>query len=99
MELSEVRNRLVRNYQYYKSNYDLDNKREANLVYRDLYNVEYTKLRFCCDLSFSYLHWSLIEQIEKGTMLITDVDDETVEKLLLNILPHGDTILHKLHKK
>lgn len=47
-------------------------------------------------LSFSYFHWSLIEQIQNGLMSIDDIDDDILETLLFIILPGGSTLLHRL---
>lgn len=44
------------------------------------------------------MHWSLMEQLNEGKINIEDVDQEQVELLLYNILPGGDTVLHKLSK-
>jgi hypothetical protein len=51
---------------------------------------------FFVDLSFSYLHWTIIEKLEQGELKIGAIDKATLEMLLLNILPGGNTILHSL---
>lgn len=61
--------RLKRKYQHYKSAYFLDKKRDMNALYSVLHTVDYdvkeTKERYCADLSFTFLHWNLIEQLEE----------------------------------
>lgn len=54
---------------------------------------------YLIDLSFSYFHWTIIEQIEAGTLKIKNIDDKTLELILYNILPGGNTILHRLCEK
>lgn len=46
--------------------------------------------------SFTFLHWSIIEQIQKRELSIEDVDEDIFKTLLFNILPGGDTIIHRL---
>ena len=41
---------------------------------------------------------SLIEQLQKGLISIDDIADELFESLLFNILPGGDTVMHRLCK-
>jgi hypothetical protein len=49
------------------------------------------------DFSFSYLHWNLMEQLGSGKITFDQIDNQQVENLFYNILPGGNTILHKLH--
>ena len=51
------------------------------------------------DLSFTFLHWNLIEQLEKELIEPHQIDAEQVERLIYNILPGGDTFLHILADK
>ena len=46
--------------------------------------------------SFTFLHWSLIDQILKKQIKIKDLEDPVIEELLYNILPGGNTVLHLL---
>lgn len=48
------------------------------------------------DMSFTFLHWKMMEQLEKKALQIELIDNSQVELLLYNILPGGNTILHKL---
>jgi hypothetical protein len=48
------------------------------------------------DMSFSFLHWSLIEQIKNGDLEVQDLEPEVVNLILYNILPGGNTVLHLL---
>jgi hypothetical protein len=46
--------------------------------------------------SFTFLHWSIIEQILKRKVKIKNLEDPVIEQLLYNILPGGNTVLHLL---
>jgi hypothetical protein len=50
------------------------------------------------DLSFTYLHWKLMEQVDLGGVPLEMIDDSQIEIMCYNILPGGNTIMHKLHK-
>ena len=47
-------------------------------------------------MSFTYLHWRLIEKIKANEIKIDEVDDEIVKMISFNILPMGKTFLHEL---
>jgi hypothetical protein len=49
--------------------------------------------------SFTFLHWSLIDQLLKGKIKVKDLEDAVTEQLLYNILPGGNTVLHLLISK
>ena len=51
-------------------------------------SAQYTK-KFLSDLSFSYITWSLIEQLVSGDVEVDDLDDDTVQQISFTILPHG----------
>ena len=95
--------RLKRKYQHYKSAYYLDKKRDPQALYQVLntvdYNVQYTAERFVADLSFTFLHWNLMEQLENEEIDADQIDNEQVQRLIYNILPGGETFLHKLADK
>ena len=87
--------RLKRIYQDYKSNYFLDNKR--GIV--NTYDLIVRKDRAKCDYnesSFSYYHWSLIDQLYTGKINIADLENPTIEHLVYVILPGGNSIFHLL---
>lgn len=48
------------------------------------------------DLSFTYLHWKIMEQLETKNLTIDLIDNQQIELLFYNIIPGGDTIMHKL---
>lgn len=50
------------------------------------------------DMSFTFLHWKMMEQLDQKTIDIDLIDDEQIMLMCYNILPGGDTILHKLHQ-
>ncbi len=52
--------------------------------------------RFQIELSFTFVHWNLIEQLKAGELSINDVDEQQAEALCYNILPGGNTYVHKL---
>jgi len=45
-------------------------------------------------LSFTYLHWSLMHQVGKGEINVTDINENQLQAMLYNILPLGNTTLH-----
>ena len=61
----DVVERLKRKYQDYKAAYYLDKKRDPHSLYKELFTVDYqiddTEGRFVADLSFTFLHWKLME--------------------------------------
>ena len=46
------------------------------------------------DLSFSFLNWNIIEELDEDIIDFNDLDDNIIECLLFNILPGGRTVLH-----
>jgi hypothetical protein len=48
------------------------------------------------DTSFTFLHWKIMEQMEQMNLSIDLIDDKQIELLCYNILPGGNTVLHKL---
>jgi hypothetical protein len=48
------------------------------------------------DMSFTFLHWKIMEQLEKKRLQIELIDNSQIALLFYNILPGGDTVLHKL---
>jgi hypothetical protein len=48
----------------------LDNHQDAKCLYPNLFTVDYTlegfEGRYVADLSFSFLHWNLMEKLESG---------------------------------
>lgn len=47
-------------------------------------------------MSFSFLTWRTIEQLDSGELEIEDLDDDTIKQLSFTILPGGQTVLHHL---
>jgi hypothetical protein len=60
------------------------------------YSLEGSRGKFIADLSFSFLHWNLLEKLESGQIQLAQIDDNQFTKLIYNILPGGDTIFHRL---
>mmetsp|Transcript_24585 Transcript_24585/g.38154 ORF Transcript_24585/g.38154 Transcript_24585/m.38154 type:complete len:357 (-) Transcript_24585:2032-3102(-) len=99
--------RLIRKSQAYKSAYFMKSSEylhEEKSMYEFMFNVDFQASRlysnsFFCDLSFSYITWRLIEQLEKNEISIDELDDESVRQITFTILPFGETALHRLFFK
>eukprot|EP00347_Sterkiella_histriomuscorum_P017370 403349643 len=95
--------RLKRKYQQVKSAYYLESKRDPHALYQVLHTVDYkiqnTNERFVADLSFTFLHWNLMEQLESEEIEAYQIDNEQVQRLIYNILPGGNTFMHVLADK
>ena len=50
-------------------------------------------------MSFSYVSWRSIEQLESGQLKISDLDHDAIKKINLTILPKCQTAFHKLYEK
>ena len=46
-------------------------------------------LPYYSSLSFTYLHWAIVEQVTSGNLELQDLDEETLKVLQFNILPNG----------
>jgi hypothetical protein len=82
VDLDNVLERLKRKYQAYKSATLLEMKESPKDLYAELISVDYLILqeineneeddtpldRYVIDQSFTFLHWNLIEQLQKGTL-------------------------------
>ena len=60
------------------------------------YSLDNYRGKFVADLSFSYLHWNLMEKLESGQITIDQIDTNQFTKLIYNILPGGETVFHRL---
>ena len=69
-------------------------------MYEDVFSVDYQqdkcKGMFTADLSFTFLHWQMIEQLEKGELELENIEKSQIELLCYNIIPGGNTVIHKL---
>jgi hypothetical protein len=67
LALSQVKERLIRKYQAYKSAYYLDNKKKSFQLYPELINIDYAvdncKNLYVADFSFTFLSWRIIEKL------------------------------------
>mmetsp|Transcript_33876 Transcript_33876/g.24922 ORF Transcript_33876/g.24922 Transcript_33876/m.24922 type:complete len:137 (+) Transcript_33876:2982-3392(+) len=99
LELYEIHERLLRNYQFYKRAYFMEGKVTPGEMYPELFYVDFkvgdeVDHRVVGDLSFSYLHWILIEQLAEESMQIDWIDESQIQLLIYNILPGGNTVMH-----
>jgi hypothetical protein len=66
--VSQVKDRLIRKYQAYKSAYYLEHKQSAITIYDEIFTVDYqldnTRGMHVADMSFTFLHWKIMEQLE-----------------------------------
>ena len=76
----------------------LDKQFYENLFTVD-FNVDNCKDRYVVDLSFTFLHWNLIELLAKGRIQVDQIDQEQLECMCYNILPGGENFAHKLEEK
>jgi hypothetical protein len=100
--LDECLKTLKKRYQSYKSAYNIQLALDPDHdLYEDIISVDYRiedcKGKFETDMSFSFLHWRLIEQLKEGKIGVVHLDRELVELIFYNILPHGNTVLHLVH--
>ena len=56
------------------------------------YNLDGAKGNFVSDLSFSFLHWNIIEQLNSGALDVEEVDQEQIQKIIYNIIPNASPI-------
>ena len=101
-DLADCLRTLKKRYQYYKSGYNMMKVIDPNYNhYQDIFSLDYRidncKGQFEVDMSFSYLHWSLIEQLLSGKITVDSLDEDVIEMIFYNILPHGNTVLHIVH--
>eukprot|EP00347_Sterkiella_histriomuscorum_P009906 403339425 len=101
LQFSQIKERLIRKYQAYKSAIYLDQKRQSFQLYPILINVDYSidncKNLYIADFSFTFLSWRIIEKLQSSELDIKMFDETMIELICYNILPGGDTILHKLY--
>ena len=62
----------------------------------DYQSMMYETFKFFSDMSFSFLTWRTIEQLESGDVELDDLDDDAIKQISFTILPGGQTVLHKL---
>ena len=80
LPLTDTLQRLQLKYLKYKSALYLDELTEEIPLYRQMFTVDYTvdqySGRYVADLSFSYLHWSLMEKLQMGMIRVDQIDLE-----------------------
>jgi hypothetical protein len=55
--------------------------------------------RHIAELSFTYLHWRIIEDLSMDKIGWDAIDDEQLKNIALVILPGGTTVFHYLYDK
>lgn len=79
LQLYQVKERLMKKYQDYKTAYYLEHKREPFSLYTELFTVDYQvdngRGLFMADMSFTFLHWKIMEQLEKKRLEISLIDN------------------------
>lgn len=77
LTVKDTLQRLQIKYQQLKSAYLMEGKRE-NQLYPILFTVDYDvdefKGRYVADLSFTFLHWNLMEKMENGKITTDKID-------------------------
>eukprot|EP00347_Sterkiella_histriomuscorum_P013502 403364473 len=84
--------RLKRKYQEYKSAYYLNPYCNAN----DLVNVMIQNDGLYTEASFTFVSWSLIEQLKDNVISLDELEPALLESVIYNIIPGGRTIFHAL---
>ena len=58
---------------------------------KNLFSVDFRinecKGRYVSDISFTFLHWNLMEQLGAEKITFNQIDNQQVENLFYNILP------------
>ncbi len=66
------------------------------------YSVDNSKYKYVAEMSFTYLHWKLIELMKskaESEFTLSSIDNSQVKQIAFNILPGCNTILHHIVKK
>lgn len=82
-------------YQTYKSELYLMGKTKSEELYDALITVDQHDIKIF-EHSFTFLHWSIMEQLAHKKISVDEISDEVLQMLIYNIIPGGNTILHKL---
>lgn len=53
-----------------------------------MFNID-NNLHHHNETSFSYVHWSLMEQLRDGVLNVEDLEPDLIETLVYNIIPGG----------
>lgn len=79
LDQEDTFNRLRRKYQFYKSAYFLYNQRVPHQLYNGLFEVDHLagagQDRYIIDMSFTFLHWKIMELLVDGEISINQVDE------------------------
>lgn len=91
--IEDIKERLKRRVRAYKSTYLLDGKRRSADLYSQLITVDFDLEKYqgklLAEMSFTFLHWRIMELIIKGELDIRHVHQDFLEMICFNILPGG----------
>jgi hypothetical protein len=95
IEIANVLQNLVRKCQIYKTEYFLFGQRDNLKLQNQLLEPEIRYMQYT-SLSFTFLDWTLMEQVCAGKINIASLNDNIIRRMLYNIYPGGNTIIHNL---
>ena len=83
LPVTDTLSRLQLKYLQYKSAFYLDelaDNADDKALYRRMFTVDYTvdtyAGRYLADLSFSFLHWNLMEKLETNAIKVDQIDQD-----------------------
>eukprot|EP00347_Sterkiella_histriomuscorum_P011114 403373706 len=93
----DVQSKLCQQHQKYSSLLYLEHLQNKNQIYSLLYSLHPSQTGYT-ELSFTYFHWSIAEQLMKNKINLDQLPESILQLMLLNIFPGGNTFLHKMVK-
>jgi hypothetical protein len=79
LKVEQVKERLIKKYQAYKTAYYLKHKQDPITMYDEIFTVDYqidnNNGMHIADMSFTFLHWKIIEQLESKNLSIDLIDN------------------------
>ncbi|CDW75601.1 wd-40 repeat protein [Stylonychia lemnae] len=98
LQFEMQKQRLQVQYQNYVSSCRFSKDLSFYDIQKVLFNFDQDRIQYY-QHSFTYISWSLIEQIQNGSLPVEMITQKQLETLTLNILPNGNTIFHVLSEK
>lgn len=96
---------LLQKVQRYYSRYYVHGEREPEKLYNALFDIDYKsgseRNQMIVQMSFSYYHWKLAETLSNSgsSFKVTNLTDNEIQLLALNIFPGGKTVNHYIAKE